>query len=632
MHKLYRRICRIIFTLVVSGLSALPAGGAEQSPAALFEQHCATCHDRPETKAPARETLQQMPLSRILGAMRVGRMTVQAAALTGPQQEAVASYLATSGDQGAGWIEELACEHTAPASVRASAQDNWGYGHNNARHVPESAITPDNVQQLQLQWALAIPGATEMRSQPVASGGLLYLGTQNGRLLALDQASGCVHWQFRARSSIRTAIVLEETQAGRPTLFFADDLGSVYAVDAVAGELYWRREVSWFPTTINTGTPAYHDNRLLVPLSSYEVAVAGSPSHECCRSHGGVVALAADTGETLWEYHTTEPAEKTHLNRDGVQMWGPSGASVWTTPTIDAERGVAYIGTGENTSSPATGTSDAVIALDLATGEVRWLFQALAGDAWNSACLLGGASCPEENGPDFDFGGAIVLTRTPEGRDLVLAGQKSGEVFALDPARKGALVWRHRLSQGTTNGGIHWGMASDGRRVYVPLADPERDIPGYTPRPGVFALDVATGKLLWEHPVSRGCEVDPADTPLIGLAEMRRRGDGKPRSPWPDCSWFYGQSAAALLAGELVFAGALDGKLRILDADNGNLLRILETRQPYQGINGVAGHGGAIDLSGLRLSGRRLFVLSGYGVFGQVPGNVLLSYALPDKE
>ncbi|MCZ6830647.1 MAG: PQQ-binding-like beta-propeller repeat protein, partial [Gammaproteobacteria bacterium] len=393
----------------------------------------------------------------------------------------------------------------------------------------------------------------------------------------------------------------------------------------------WSRNLKWFPTSVITGSLAFHNNRLLVPMSSYEVAVAGMPSHECCRSHGGVIAVDADSGKTLWEYRTTAHAEKTYINKDGVQMWGPSGASVWTTPTVDARRHVAYIGTGENVSSPATDTSDAVIALDLESGEMRWKFQALAGDAWNSACLLGGASCPRENGPDFDFGGAITLTRTPAGKEMVLAGQKSGVVFALDPDNKGRLLWRQRLSQGTTNGGIHWGMASDGERLFVPVADPERSIPGYVPKPGIYALAVSSGEMLWHYPVSRGCQIDPADAPRIGLAEMRALR-GEPRSPWPACSWYYGHSAATLLANGVVYAGALDGKLRMLDAASGKLLQLLDTNHAYTGFNGVSGHGGAIDLSGVALQGKRLFVLSGYGVFGQMPGNILLAYALPEKE
>jgi polyvinyl alcohol dehydrogenase (cytochrome) len=327
----------------------------------------------------------------------------------------------------------------------------------------------------------------------------------------------------------------------------------------------------------------------------------------------------------LWRFETTAHAAKTTINRDGVQMWGPSGAVVWNAPTIDAKRGALYFGTGQNSSSPATDTSDAIIALDLKTGALRWKFQALADDAWNAACLGGGASCPVENGPDFDFGAAVILVERKQG-DLLLAGQKSGEAFALDPDRSGAVVWRNRVGSGSSNGGVHHGLATDGQRIYVPIADPERKVAGYVPKPGVYALDVESGKTLWAHPVTRGCTFDPADAPLVGLAEMAR---GKAeRSPWPACSYYYGQSAAAVVANGVVYSGALDGKLRLLDADTGRELRVIDTKQAYAGSNGVEGHGGAIDVGGAIVSGGQLFVLSGYGMFGQMPGNMLLVYGL----
>ena len=169
-------------------------------------------------------------------------------------------------------------------------------------------------------------------------------------------------------------------------------------------------------------------------------------------------------------------------------------------------------------------------------------------------------------------------------------------------------------------------MATDGKTVFVPIADPERKIAGYVPKPGVYALKVDDGSVLWSHPVQRGCAFDPSDAPLVGLAEMAK---GKAeRSPWPDCSYYYGHSAAAVVANGVVYAGALDGKLRAFDARNGKLLRVIETKLPYQASNGVAGHGGAIDVGGVLVNGDQLFILSGYGMFGQMPGNMLLVYGL----
>jgi polyvinyl alcohol dehydrogenase (cytochrome) len=360
-------------------------------------------------------------------------------------------------------------------------------------------------------------------------------------------------------------------------------------------------------------------------MSSFETAAAGLPTHECCRSHGGIVALDALTGGDVWRFGTTPQAVRTGMSSVGVQLWGPSGAPVWNTPLVDVKRGLLYFGTGENYSSPATETSDAIIALDLKTGERRWVFQALANDAWNASCLMQGPNCPTENGPDFDFGAAVILVERGAG-DLLLAGQKSGDVYALDPDKQGAVVWHQRIGQGTSNGGVHHGMATDGRQLIVPIADPERRTPGYVPRPGVYALSVNEGRMLWSMPVERGCVIDPEDVPKVGLAEMQ---SGKTNRPsWPACSYYYGHSAAVVLANGVVYAGALDGKLRLIDARNGKVLRIIDTNLAYRGSNLVDGHGGAIDVGGAVVNGDQLFISSGYGMFGQMPGNMLLVYGL----
>jgi len=626
------RAARVIAALAPTLSLALPvtAGASATAPddtAALFKTTCAICHEVPETKAPPTDTLRRLPASQILMAMEFGKMQPQAAALKQEQRVRLAHWLAAEEDaKRDAWLTDKACGGTT--HVLPSGRENWGLGRDNRREAAGVGIDRRDVDRLELQWSIALPAVTTMRSQPVIAGDTVFLGSKGGHLLALDRHSGCVRWSFKTEGPVHSALTLDTTPDGVATLYFADELASVYAVDATTGKLRWRERVKWFPTSIISGPITYYDGRLYVPMSSFEVAAAGLPTHECCRSHGGIAALDATTGQAVWRFDTTPQAAKTHLNRDGVQMWGPSGAVVWNSPTIDAKRGVLYFGTGQNSSSPATDTSDAIFALDLETGARRWSFQALANDAWNAACLGGGASCPTENGPDFDFGAAVMLVERKQG-DLLIAGQKSGEVFALDPDHNGAVVWRKRVGSGSSNGGVHHGMATDGQRVFVPVNDPERKVPGYVPRPGVSALALQDGKTLWSHPVQRGCSFDPADAPLVGLAEMAR---GKSeRSPWPECSYYYGHSAAAVVANGVVYAGALDGKLRMFDARNGKLLRVIDTKRPVQASNGVAGHGGAIDVGGALPDGDQLFVLSGYGMFGQMPGNLLLVYGLPSR-
>jgi polyvinyl alcohol dehydrogenase (cytochrome) len=279
-------------------------------------------------------------------------------------------------------------------------------------------------------------------------------------------------------------------------------------------------------------------------------------------------------------------------------------------------------------SAPATHNSDSVIALDMSTGEEVWVFQALAGDVWNVACHLGRANCPEDAGPDFDFGGGITLTRDSSGDDIIVAGQKSGVVYALDPDRSGAVIWDRRLSQGTSNGGIHWGVSTSGDTVWVAVADPPRQREGYVPKPGLHALNLADGAIRWSKLVTRGCDIDPSAAPRVGLVAMQ---EGEPADLWPQCSFYYGHSAAPLHANGVLYAGALDGKVRLLDAGTGEVLRVIETNREFLGANGVEGHGGAIDLSGVVVDRNRLFIYSGYGMFGQMPGNVLLAFDLHIK-
>ncbi len=607
----------------------MPADPIVAKGQALYQQQCNDCHTLPDIKAPQLPTMQQMPFSRIARALEFGIMMQQAAHLTSDERYAIAKYLSSDGggtrDE---WIAQHACGERDALQVTAGPEDNWGFGSGNRRSIDAGVdIAGAGVSELELRWSLAIPGATEMRSQPVAADGVLFIGTSNGNVLAVDQENGCIHWRFGADSSIRSSLNLDTTRDGKPTLFFADDLGTVYAITADRGYLRWKKSVRWFPTSIVSGSLAFHDDRLFVPVSSFETALAGSDAYPCCRSHGGVAALDAVNGELLWEYHTTANAMPHAETSAGTDVWGPSGAAVWTTPAIDAERGRLYIGTAQNMSPPATDTSDAVIALNIDTGEKAWVFQALAGDVWNVACHLGGANCPEDHGPDFECGGAITLTRAANGKDIIVAGQKSGFVYALDPDNKGKVLWRQRLSMGTSNGGIHWGVAANADTVWATIADPPRQREGYVPRPGIYALRLADGQLKWSLPVERGCDFDPANAPRIGLVEMRESG---PADPWPECSFYYGQSAAPLHANGVLYAGALDGKLRIVDADSGELLRVINTKRRYQASNDVDGHGGAIDLSGVVVDGRRLFVYSGYGMFGQMPGNVLLAYELPD--
>ncbi len=597
----------------------------------LFDKNCAICHDDPVMKAPTRKALSALSKENLMIAMEFGKMQPMAAHLSKQKRGLIALYLGADDAEQYQWLAAAKCSHPNSAD-KTPRVSNWGLGFENRRFVSaeQAGIDAANVADLSLAWSFAFPKVTDMRSQPVIIGDTIYVGDKAGMLYALDRHTGCVINHRKILTGLRSAITLAELKDGRRLLVFANSLATVFAVDPESLEIIWQQRASLSDYSIITGSISYYDERLFVPISAYEVAAAGSPAHECCKSHGAVIAMDANTGKNLWVWHATADAQLVSTAADGKESYGPSGASVWTTPAIDVQRQRIYFGTGENLSHPATDTSDAIIALDINTGILIWKFQATKDDVWNAACLSGGPNCPENAGEDFDFGASVIIADLANGKQLLLAGQKSGEVFALDPdpqAESGQVVWRNRISQGTSNGGVHWGMALAGERLFVPIADPERDTPGYTPRPGLSALDINSGEVIWQQAVSRGCEFNAENTPPVGL-ESTRSGSSESPEQMYKCSYYYGLSAAATATTELVFSAGLDGNIRAFDNRDGQLLWQTQTAIPLLADNGVPGHGGAIDVAGQVLTDGWLYVLSGYSMFGQLPGNLLLAYKL----
>lgn len=597
----------------------------------LFDKNCAQCHDNPAMKAPTREALSLNSLENILIALEFGKMQSMAAHLSKQERGLIAKYLAGKDTASYQWLETNNCTQP-PTTESTQWVSNWGLGLNNTRYVADelSKINRDNVSSLSLQWSVAFPKVTDMRSQPVIIGDTMYIGDKAGKLYALDRKTGCVRNHTDIISGIRSSITLANLSDGKQLLIFSNNLATVFAVDPESFEIVWQQSVKISDYSVVTGSISYFDDKLFVPISSFEVAASGSPEHECCTSHGAVVSLNANNGDKRWIWHATEDATLQDNNANGAVVYGPSGAAVWTTPAIDPKRNRIYFGTAENLTHPVTDTSDTIVALDIDSGEEAWKFQAITDDVWNAACHNDGPNCPENPGGDFDFGASVIITQNSSGEDVLLAGQKSGEVFALNPDTqnpKGEVLWRHRISQGTTNGGIHWGMTVAGNTVFAPMADPERERNGYTPKPGLYALNIDSGEMVWEQAVERDCEFDYADTPLIGLEHTRAPKPINPKKQY-ECSFYYGLSAAATSTSQLVFAAGLDGKIRAYDNDNGEILWQTNTAVAHQTINGIDGHGGAIDVAGQTIAGEWLYVLSGYSMFGQLPGNVLLAYKI----
>lgn len=621
---------------IVKSVQSFAMRHADQLPLArigsyLFDKNCASCHDNPAMKAPTREALSQQSRESLMITMEFGKMQPMAAHLSKQQRGLIALYLAGDDEEQYDWMAEMQCQQPA-SGVQQAFVTSWGLGLENRRFVDSTlaGINRENVATLELAWSYAFPRVTDMRSQPAILGDTLFIGDKAGRLYALDRFTGCIRAHTKVLSGIRSALTLAKRSNGKTLLVFADSLATLFAVDPDTLDIVWQKPVGISDYSVISGSISYYKNRLFVPISSYESAAAGSPNHVCCTSHGAVIAMDAASGDIEWTWHATEEARLQGRNSDGNEQYGPSGASVWATPTIDKKRNRIYFGTGNNFSHPASSTSDAIIALDMDTGDLVWKFQAVFGDVWNGACLNGGANCPENAGEDFDFGSSVIIADLPDGQQLLLAGRKSGEVFALDSDPKGMegrVLWRNRISQGTSNGGIHWGMALAGNTLFVPVSDPERDDPDYTPRPGLTAMDIRNGELLWQKLLERDCDYDYSSKPLIGL-ENTRSGVRQDSPEQYECSFYFGLSAAVTAMPELVFSGGLDGSIRAYDAETGETLWEVKTAIPFDATNGVEGHGGAMDVAGPVIADGWLYVLSGYSMFGQLPGNMLLAYKI----
>ncbi len=601
--------------LLATPILAFSQGGQNSADSAdgeyQYQLFCAECHEGALLEAPQRAAFDFYTPNRIVDALEFGSMATSGMALTRQQKRNIAYFLTGEQfDDSPAQAVSFSCESSLGSDARLTqpvAWNGWGGGVGNTRHrAGESILTKSNVGQLELKWAFAYPDATRARSQPVVTEEVTFIGSQEGTIFALDNTNGCPWWTFSADAEVRGAIFVDTDDQGAPeTLLFGDFGGSAYAISAQTGELIWKREVHEHPQATITGSVIAHEDTLLVPVSSLEVLLAARVGYPCCSFRGAVVALSISSGEELWRTYTTDEPRPTILSTAGTQQFGPSGAPIWSSPTVDADRNLVYVGTGENYSSPANGYSDAVLAMDMANGEIVWAAQLTKDDAWNGACSRGTPNCPEEDGPDYDIGAALILTRDGNGREIILVGQKSGMVYALDPAKGGELIWEQRAGSGGTMGGIHYGMSTNGEKLFVGVSD----LPTNNPynvgaaHPGVHALDVSTGEILWRNDLPNNCEEGPFLC-------------------WP------GISAAVSSTSDLVFAGGLDGILRALDTNNGDILWETNTRQSFGLRNGIEAKGGSIESDGPVIVNGQVFITSGYEKWAESPGNVLLVYSL----
>lgn len=581
---------------LVLAFVAIVCFASEPDGAALYRQHCASCHANPAGRVPSEKALRSMPVRRIVQSLDTGTMMMPGRRVTPEGRRAIAEFLTGKllRDESAPPVTGL-CEGGS-VERSESAWTGWSPDTSNSRYQPRPGIGVNDLGKLKLRWAFGFDGDVVAFAHPAILDGRVYTGSAGGGVFAIDTKTGCTHWRFNADTGVRTAPVIADG-----LLFVGDLQSNVYALKPETGELVWRRRMDPHPVARITAAPAFHDGRLYVPVSSFEEGMGSDGTYECCTFRGSVAALDAKTGRVLWQSYTIDrEARPLRKNKLGTQMRGPSGAAIWSTPTLDSKRELLYVTTGDNYTEPATEMSDAVIALRLRDGSVAWSNQLTPNDVWNAACMGDKINCPDPEGPDADFGSPAILARTTAGRELLIAAQKSGMVYALDPERRGRLVWQTRAGKGGLLGGIQWGHAADERNVYAPVSDmviPQASTTGG----GLVALRIDDGKPVWRaQPFA--CE-----------------GRTAPCSP--------AQMAAATAIPGVVFSGARDGVMRAYSTESGKVLWSYDTVREFEAVNEVAARGGAIDGPGPVVADGLLLFTSGYGYWNGMPGNVLLAFS-----
>ena len=616
MRILHSALASLVILLAPHALLAQAPDGED-----LYRRSCATCHETGVNRAPNRDAFRSMPAERVLAAMETGSMITMANNRTALERRAIAEFL--SGKKlGSPLVTKPAakamCQGAAAGFVPASGPqwNGWGLDTSNTRFQQTPGIAPGDVPRLALKWAFAFPGDLQSFSQVTLAGGRLFVGSWGGTVYSLDAARGCIHWTFDAGQTVRSAVSIGQIQTGAGRVdaaFFGDGGGNVFALNAATGQLIWKVDVEEFPLGRVSGSPTFHNGRLYVPVASGEEGAAAASSYECCRFRGSIVGLDASTGRQVWKTYLVDEPRQTKKNAAGTQLWGPSGVPVWASPAIDTRRNALYITTGNNYSDPTSNLSDAFVAMDLDTGRILWSVQMTQKDAYTAACRLPDkTNCAESNGPDLDFGASPILVTLANGRRALVAGQKSGIVHAIDPDENGKVLWQTRIGQGGTMGGVQWGSATDGSTLYAGLSDIGRIMLTYSnstdadPKRGggMFALNLADGKILWS-------------TPPPGCGTRTR------------CSPAQSQAVTAIPG--VAFSGSVDGHIRAYSATDGRIIWDYDTIRQYETVNGVEGRGGSLDGPGPAIGGGMIYVNSGYPTAGGTPGNVILAFSVEGK-
>jgi polyvinyl alcohol dehydrogenase (cytochrome) len=585
-------------TLFFSLLPLLVTQAAVPDGEALYNKRCGVCHDgKAQPRMPSRRELTARTPESVYQAMFGGVMVSQATGLSSEEGRAIALFI-TGKEFGAGGAALAGKCSGDPGVLTVNDADwnGWSVDLANSRYQSKPGLTAADVPNLKLKWAFAFPGDTVRSAQPAVVGGRLFTGSASGAIYSLDASTGCIYWRYDAGATVRTSISIGKA-GGKTIAYFGDVGANVYGLDAATGQLLWKVKADDHPASRVTGGPVFYDGRLYVPVSSVEEASAMAPAYECCTFRGSLVALDAATGRQLWKtFAVPDPAKPYKKTATGTQLRGPAGAAIWSAPTIDSRKKVIYAATGNSYTDVETHTTDAILAIDLESGSLLWSSQVTPKDNFTMGCIRG-VNCPEERGPDFDFGSSPILRELPGGKRVLVCGQKSGVLWGLDPDNRGKVLWQTRLGQGSALGGIEWGPTADMENAYVAISDVLAPHPG-----GLHAVKLSTGEKLWTTP--------PPQLNCVAGAK--------------GCN--SAQSAAISSIPGVVFSGSVDGHFRAYLAKTGEIVWDFYTARDYETVNGVPGKGGSLDSAGPVIVNGMVFTNSGYGMWQGLPGNVLLAF------
>jgi polyvinyl alcohol dehydrogenase (cytochrome) len=585
----------ILLALATTALAATPDG------AAIFQSHCAGCHQAETgSRTPTRAELGNLTPEQVMTALLRGKMTIQGGALSTSEIRAVALY-ASGKNFSTAAIDPAAgrCSGSPkPFSPGSGDWNGWGVNVSNARYQPNPGFRAEDASRLKLKWAFGFPDDTQAAAQPVIVSGRIFVGSNGGTVFSLDASTGCAYWSYDAGGIVRTAIsIVRSPKTSRWIAYFGDYHAWMHAVDAETGRPLWKVKVDEHPAARIVGSPTYYKGRLYVPVASAEELYGMSAQYECCTFRGNLNVLDAETGKAIWKtYSVPDPPKQYKTNSAGTKLYGPAGAGMWNSPTIDEKRQRVYVGTGNSYTGVTVPTSDSILAFDLNTGSLLWSMQATPGDNWMSGCPKN-PNCPENPGEDTDFGSASVLRSLPGGKQVLVATQKTGMVYGLDPDQRGKILWQTRLGVGGAQGGILWGGALDAHTIYAAVSDVNR---GEKAAPGLYAVNIETGEKLWGTPAPSGAG---------NKAQM---------------------SAVSAMPG-LAFSGSWGGHLRAYSTKTGEIVWDFDAMREFETVNHVPAQGGSFDGGGPAIADGMVITTSGYGFVGGKAGNVLLAFSLDGK-